>query len=143
MPCMGCGEPAESTRCYDCTPEHRANSRAGLRTDRPTTSPRVRGYGSGWDKLSAQARRMQPWCSACGAREDLTTDHSEEAWRRHDAGKPIRLCDVDVLCRRCNARKGRARPGGQPPRGGTGLGGGEPRRPLHTPGGYPAGGGAA
>ncbi|UCZ90473.1 hypothetical protein [Gordonia sp. WA4-43] len=138
-PCIECGEPADATRCDDCAPAHRSVTR----TDLPTTSARSRGYGTAWDKLSRQARRMQPWCSDCGTRDDLTADHSEEAWRRHDAGKPIRLQDIDVLCRRCNARKGRARPGGQPPRGGTGLGGGEPRRPLHTPGGYPAGGGAA
>lgn len=138
MPCMGCGEPAESTRCYDCASEHRSANRP------PEVRPsRSVGYTSAWDKLSRQARRLQPFCSACGAREDLTCDHSEEAWRRHAAGKPVRLQDVDVLCRRCNARKGRARPGGQPLRGGRGGGRGEPRRPSHTPGGYPSGGDAA
>ena len=41
--------------------------------------------------------------------DDLTTDHSTEAWRRHELGLSIRLRDVAVVCRRCNAERGAAR----------------------------------
>lgn len=41
--------------------------------------------------------------------DDLTTDHSAEAWRRHEQGLPIRLRDVAVVCARCNAERGAAR----------------------------------
>lgn len=150
MPCLGCGEPSDATRCADCAPEHESVRRADTRTDRPATSPRQRGYTTAWDKLSRRARKLQPFCTDCGTREDLTADHSPEAWRRHEAGKPIRLQDIDVVCRPCNARRGRAKPstdastpGGAPLRGGTGLGGGEARNALHTPGGMPVGGDAA
>ena len=105
-PCLVCGEPAEGTRC----PDHQ-------QPDRPARthalSPARRGYDAAWRKLSARARRLQPWCTDCGATDDLTTDHSPEAWRRHDTGKPIRLQDVDVVCRSCNSRRGPARTRGE------------------------------
>jgi len=69
-------------------------------------SPTRRGYGSQWAKLSRQARALQPYCSQCGTDYDLTADH---LW----PGKIARdLGDVIVLCRSCNARKGK--PGGYP-----------------------------
>lgn len=100
-PCIVCGEPSTTTRCA----EH---------TTRPVpiverASARARGYTSTWDKLSKRARRLQPFCSDCGTTDNLSTDHSPEAWRRHDAGLPIRLQDVDVVCIPCNNRRGPAR----------------------------------
>jgi len=122
-PCLTCGAPSPETRC----PEH---ARPDVKA-----APEERGYDWTWRKLSARARRLQPWCSDCYTTDDLTTDHSEQAWKRKAAGKAIRLRDVDVVCRSCNARRGRARPddqGGRP----------EPHRappadkaqsPSHTP----------
>lgn len=114
-PCLECGTPVRNaSRC----PEHqRHDNRPKDRTER--------GYGTAWMKLSRRARRLQQHCSDCGATEDLTADHSEEAWRRHYAGKPIRLQDVDVVCRSCNSRRGarRGRPAegkSSPDRQGTG-----------------------
>ena len=86
-PCLDCGRPTASTHC----PEHR-------------------GYDSAWERLSQRARKLQPWCSDCGATEGLTCDHSPEAWARRAAGKPIRLRDVDVVCGPCNTARGQARP---------------------------------
>lgn len=107
-PCTSCGEPHNGPgRCPDCT------RNADAQRDR--TSATQRGYTSAWNRLSRQARRAQPFCSTCGATQDLTCDHSPQAWERHQAGLPIRLEDVDVLCRPCNARKGRARPQGAYP----------------------------
>ena len=104
-PCTDCGEPHEGAgRCPDCA---RA---ADVR--RPRASREARGYGWRWRQLSIRARKRQPFCDVCGATKDLTTDHSEEAWRRHAQGLPVRLEDVRVMCRPCNARKGRARPPG-------------------------------
>lgn len=105
-PCITCGEPVRgASYCADHTPH-----------DNTPKSRQARGYGGTWPRLSKRARRIQPWCSDCGATEDLTADHSAEAWRRHAAGKPIRLEDIDVVCRRCNTARGRQRPdqGGHP-----------------------------
>lgn len=103
--CVECGEPAEGSRC----PKHPYERRKY--TDETAAE---RGYDGAWRKLSARARRLQPWCSDCGTSEDLTGDHSPEAWRRKAAGKGIRLEDIDVVCRGCNNRRGAARgPGGE------------------------------
>ncbi len=96
-PCLVCGEPSARSRC----PEHRLD-------DHHQTA-HARGYDARWRRLSAKARRLQKFCTDCGTTTDLTADHSPEAWRRHGAGKPIRLVDIDVVCRPCNARRGRAR----------------------------------
>lgn len=98
-PCITCGEPTDGTRCPACRP-----------TTTHTLSASRRGYDAAWQRLSRQARRLQPFCSDCGATEDLTTDHSREAWERKASGLAIRLDDVDVVCRSCNGRRGRARP---------------------------------
>ena len=82
-PCMTCGEPSEATYC----PEHTRHSW------KPSAA--ARGYDWRWLQLSRRARRLQPFCSDCGATDDLTADHSPEAWRRKEAGLVIRLKDVD------------------------------------------------
>lgn len=99
-PCLDCGEPTNGSRCI----EHRV---VDLRLDK--ASPRQRGYDAAWDKLSRQARRLQPFCADCGAEDDLTTDHTREAWKRKSRGKRIRLIDVEVVCRSCNSKRGKAR----------------------------------
>lgn len=99
-PCLVCGEPTDGPRCTEHAPspvDHRPTSTA-------------RGYDQRWRRLSERARRLQPFCTDCGTTEDLTTDHSVEAWERKAAGLVIRLVDVEVVCRSCNARRGRARP---------------------------------
>lgn len=96
-PCLTCGEPSSKPRC----PAHRPKDRKPSRQQR--------GYDAAWQKLSQRARRLQPFCSRCGAVTDLETDHTPEAWARHDAGLPIRLEDVDVLCGPCNRDAGAAR----------------------------------
>lgn len=128
-PCLTCGEPSTETRCD----EHRDRDRT---FDQPKTSSTSRGYDTTWRKLSERARRQQPWCSDCYATTDLTTDHSERAWKRKAEGKAIRLRDVDVVCRPCNARRGRARPWGETPTDERPDPPGEAKRPLHTPRGY-------
>lgn len=96
-PCLTCGLPSDQSRC----PDHRPKE---------TRDRRARGYTDAWQRLSRRARTMQPFCSDCGATDDLQADHSPEAWRRHEAGKPIRLQDIDVVCGPCNRRRGAARP---------------------------------
>lgn len=103
--CGGVYERDDNTAaCPECKP---------ARTSRPNHygrgSSTARGYGYSWRKLSERARRLSPQCEDCGAVEDLTTDHSAEAWRRHELGKTIRLRDVSVVCRRCNSERGAAR----------------------------------
>jgi 5-methylcytosine-specific restriction protein A len=130
-PCLTCGEPAPSTYCDEHEPQpwqHReGNSRA-------------RGYSTAWDKLSRRARKMQPFCTDCGATDDLQLDHTARTWERIDAGKVVRLKDTGgVVCGPCNRRRGAGRgredQGTGPVEASKG-----PRRkarsPLHTPGGY-------
>lgn len=74
-----------------------------------TKTKQQRGYDARWDRLSKRARALQPFCSDCGSPEDLTADHTVEAWRRYEAGKRIRLQDIDVVCRSCNSERGEAR----------------------------------
>lgn len=134
-PCVECGELTEDARCSEHAPQP---------VDRASTAGR--GYDSRWRRLSERARRQQPWCSDCGARDDLTTDHTPRAWARVEAGLPIRLQDVVVVCRGCNSRRGAARgaraaagshPSGASPRGEgvTGLAGDPTGSPSfgHTP----------
>lgn len=105
-PCLDCGEPTEAAHC----PEH-------VRPSSPKVSASERGYDAAWQRLSAKARRLQPFCSDCGATEDLQADHTPEAWERKAAGRPIRLQDVDVVCGPCNRKRGAARPQQTPGRG--------------------------
>ena len=100
-PCLTCGELADPGSAY--CPEHRPVKR----DERPTAS--ARGYDAAWQRLSEKARKAQPFCSVCNTTEDLTVDHTPAAWRRKAAGKPIRLQDVDVLCRVHNSSAGAAR----------------------------------
>lgn len=86
-------------RCPDCAPADAA--------ERGTTDQR--GYDYRWQVISKRARRLQPFCSDCGTTDDLTTDHTPQAWQRRAAGLPIRIKDVDVICRPCNNRRGNAR----------------------------------
>ncbi len=107
--CLDCGEPATNPQCDDCRPpQHDPPGRAG--------STR-RGYNSVWRRLSERARRLQPFCTDCGTTDDLTVDHSPEAWHRKAQGLSIRLADVEVVCRPCNAKRGAAKP--TEPRGDT------------------------
>lgn len=99
-----CGELSDSTYCDDHVPPRddvfrRSKSRAGS------------GYDSAWDRLSVQARKLSPFCAWCNTTEDLTADHSPTAWKRKERGLPIRLQDIQVLCRSCNAKAGAARGG--------------------------------
>lgn len=98
-PCLRCGEPASGTYCPACRP--------------PESKPsaRARGYDANWDKLSARARRLQPFCTDCGSTRDLQLDHTPDAWARKAAGKSIRLRDVAVCCADCNRARGAARGG--------------------------------
>ncbi|GAC59496.1 hypothetical protein GSI01S_02_01390 [Gordonia sihwensis NBRC 108236] len=99
-PCHRCGEPIPTgTYCPDCHPGD----------TKPTAHSR--GYDAAWTRLSRRARKLQPFCSDCGATNDLQTDHSPEAWARKARGKPIRLTDIDVVCGPCNRARGQARPG--------------------------------
>lgn len=110
-PCLECGEPADTTRCSECASEHRR-----AQHDRKSP-PAARGYDAAWNRLSMRARRLQPFCSDCGATTDLQADHSPEAWERKAAGLPLRLRDIDVVCGYHNRQRGAQRPNQTPPGG--------------------------
>ena len=100
-PCLDCGEPTDDARC---PPHARLNERRD-----PERQRREAAYDWTWRRLSQRARRTSPTCEVCGTTEDLTTDHTPAAWERREAGLPIRLADVRVLCRTHNASAGAAR----------------------------------
>lgn len=106
-PCLSCGELCEGSRCPECS------SAVARLADRSRRLPkrRGRGYDSQWQRLSARARELQPFCLDCGATHDLTADHLPSAWYRKYRGLSVRLEDVEVVCRECNRRRGEARPG--------------------------------
>ena len=119
-PCLDCGEPSHTTRCE----QHRL-------PEPPKPSAASRGYNNAWTRLSKRARRLQPFCTSCGATEDLQADHSPEAWARKAAGLPIRLQDIDVVCGTCNRSRGAAR--GYAPNRAVQDPIGKARSALHTP----------
>lgn len=98
--CIECGEVSDGPRCM----EHRPKRELRFGRNR-----RHQGYDAAWDKTSARARRIQPWCTDCGATDDLTADHSPEAWARKAEGKAITLDLITVVCRACNSRRGKIR----------------------------------
>lgn len=108
--CPACGEVFErdsrNGKCPKCRPDDKRDWQAH---DMRRGKTAARGYGSAWQRLSRKARELQPFCLDCGSPEDLTTDHTPEAWRRIEAGKVLRLKDVEVVCRRCNSDRGAAR----------------------------------
>lgn len=87
-PCETCGTPTMGRYCDRHQPPAA-----------PKPSPAARGYDNAWRKLSRLARQVHPWCVHCGATSDLTADHLQ--W------PATTLAHVQVLCRSCNARKGR------------------------------------
>jgi 5-methylcytosine-specific restriction endonuclease McrA len=99
-PCIVCGEPADGSRC----PDH-------VRPSSPKVSAAARGYGAAWQRLSAKARKLQPFCTDCGTSENLQLDHLPSAWERKAKGQRIRLgIDAEVVCGPCNRSRGAARP---------------------------------
>ena len=90
--CLECGELSDGPRCD----EHKL-------TQKPRKRTKFRSNPTRWKKLSARLRRMQPWCSSCGASDDLTVDHIIPYSERPDLAYDI--TNLDVLCRRCNSAK--------------------------------------
>lgn len=105
--CITCGTVIDSgTRCDPC---RRADDNRRIKDHAAKTSSTTRGYDQRWRRLSERARKLQPFCSDCGARDDLQADHSPAAWRRKEKGLAVRLRDIDVVCGACNRRRGAAR----------------------------------
>ncbi|WP_374215260.1 HNH endonuclease [Streptomyces sp. NEAU-Y11] len=63
---------------------------------------RTRGrYDYQWQKVRAEAIRLQPYCSFCGTGNDLTGDHILPL---KEGGTNV-IDNVRVLCRSCNTRR--------------------------------------
>lgn len=105
--CPECGQvfsrESKTAYCLDCKPPRLYD------IPKQSGGPRALGYDSKWDRLSKKARELQPFCSDCGTLDDLTADHTQQAWERKEQGKTIRLKDIDVVCRSCNSARGAAR----------------------------------
>lgn len=123
-PCIDCGSLSTRTRC----PDHHQEPQ---RWAKGKTA--ARGYDGAWNKLSQRARRLQPFCTDCGTKNDLTADHSPEAWQRKENGKPIRLQDITVRCRPCNSKQGPARDSALPSTEAPQRRGPNPRRSPDDP----------
>ncbi|MFJ9423413.1 HNH endonuclease [Streptomyces sp. NPDC101249] len=61
----------------------------------------ARGYDYQWQKVRAEAIRLQPNCLFCGTDKDLTGDHITPL----KEGGTNTLDNVRVLCRSCNTRR--------------------------------------
>jgi 5-methylcytosine-specific restriction endonuclease McrA len=83
--------------CPMCTSQ--GNSRP--RRKHPSKGATRRGYDYQWQKLRAEAIRLQPYCSFCGTDKDLTGDHILPL----KEGGSNTLDNIRVLCRRCNTRR--------------------------------------
>lgn len=98
-PCLNCGKLSTNSRCDSCGYIYaRLRERA-----RPTRSQR--GYDAEWRRLSKLLRQIQPYCSICKTTKDLTVDHIVPLSR---GGSTVES-NLQVLCRRCNSRKGNIR----------------------------------
>lgn len=117
-PCLTCGAlTTNESRCSACEPiaaRLRGRGRAKTQAQRERDSEK---YNASWTRLSKRARSIQKFCSDCASTEDLTTDHLPTAWQRVEDHLPIRLQDVDVVCRSCNAKRGSAQIGSERARG--------------------------
>ncbi|POX82189.1 HNH endonuclease [Mycobacterium kansasii] len=135
-PCLVCGEPAANSRCDEHRPKRPAK-------DLPRRHPHMNG--AQWKRLSASARRRQPWCLDCGAVNDLTTDHIIPI---HEAPElAYEPANIAVRCRPCNSARGThcthderqavyaALTRGGAPKKGAFRRGGKARGALHTAGG--------
>lgn len=95
-PCAGCGVVIRNaSRCLQC--RRVAERRRPKRSDR--------GYDKRWAELSKQIRAAHPWCKECGATNDLTVDHIIPLVDLHPDLR-YEVSNLQVLCRRCNSRKG-------------------------------------
>lgn len=89
IPCLKCGTP---TKAGSYCPEHQPVRR------------RATPYNYAWRKASLEARRRQPWCSVCGATEDLTGDHLVSLAAGGELVPDASL--IDVKCRKHNSARG-------------------------------------
>jgi len=93
-PCAGCGVIIRNaSRCINC--------RRVAERNRPRRVDR--GYDYQWAKLSRAMREAHPYCKQCGTTKDLTVDHIIPL---ADGGPRLEPSNLQVLCRRCNSRKG-------------------------------------
>lgn len=93
-PCLVCGEPSAGPRCAEHTvTDTRVRKAKGQAAHDPV-----------WRKLSTKARKQQPWCQDCGAREDLTADHVIPKSLAPELVHAIE--NLIVRCRSCNSRRG-------------------------------------
>jgi len=91
-PCLYCGVLSRGSACKQCL--NAIQSRDPKRKNRK--------YDYEWNKLSKLARQIQPWCSRCGSKKDLTADHILSIAN----GGQNTLENIMVLCRKCNSSKG-------------------------------------
>ena len=54
-----------------------------------------------WQKLQAEALRIQPVCEVCGAAKDLVVRLGNMNFRRKEAGLPLDAHFCRVICNSC------------------------------------------
>jgi len=94
-PCLDCGL---LTTSGDRCDKHRKEAAARWKAKRgpsPYLDP-------AWRRLSAKARKEQPWCTLCGATEDLTADHIVPLSKGGALLVPTHA--LRILCRRCHGK---------------------------------------
>jgi 5-methylcytosine-specific restriction enzyme A len=85
-------------KCPDCQRTYERERSRRRRREKGTTSQR--GYGTAHQRRRKALIQAQPWCSQCGATEDLTADHVVLLSHGGDPNGPLQ-----VLCRSCNSKR--------------------------------------
>lgn len=99
-PCLDCGTLTTGSRCQSCRLVT-DNSRYQRRGNR-----QARGYDAAWTRLVARAIDAHPWCTDCGIDREQATATSNPLTGDHRRWPATTLEDVDVVCRRCNSKRG-------------------------------------
>ncbi|MCB5179492.1 HNH endonuclease [Streptomyces antimicrobicus] len=89
-------------QCALCYARSEAGGSSRGKRKHPSKNTRTAGrYDYQWQKVRAEAIRLQPYCSFCGTSNDLTGDHILPL----KEGGSNTLDNVRVLCRQCNTRR--------------------------------------
>lgn len=109
IPCLDCGELSPNARCEQHDKEHKRDKES--RRDRSNRPDRFGSANTHWKRLSAKARKLQPFCLDCGSKDNLESDHLPSAWLKTANHKPLTLDDIEVVCADCNVKRGSSKPG--------------------------------
>lgn len=87
--------------------EYRGRCRAHAAPLNRDRSPRLRGYGSKWDRIARAVLREEPLCRLCRAEDRVTPAELVDHKTPKRSGGTDERSNLQPLCRVCHARKTR------------------------------------